>query len=114
MSEEEKKSLQHYAALCQGADGTGTWLWAVIDRTINASHPFYGRTLNGEWEFKYDPAARLMTVSATKQIVTGMRLAGIGRVPRHWIEDEDYNGIIEKFLRTSEYQNVEYFVHDRY
>lgn len=111
---DEQKSLRHYAALCSGDDDNGTWLWCMIDRTIDAIRPFYAVVENGDWELKYDPASRLMTVTATKQIVTGMRLAGIGNVPKHWIEDEDYNGIINKFLRTGEYQTVEYFVHDRY
>lgn len=115
---EEEKSIQSYAAFCYGDDSTGTWLWAEIGKKVDTKKPFYADIENGAWQLKYDPVSRAGMVVATKQIITGLRLAGIGKVPKSWFEavsegNWGYNHIIEKFLRTGEYQDVEYFVHDR-
>lgn len=118
MSEEEEKSNCCYAAFCYGDDDNGTWLWCDVDTKIDTKKPFYADVINDQWQLKYDPVSRVMTVVATKQVVMGVRLAGIGKVPKAWFEgvsasNWSYNHIIEKYLRTGEYQTVEYFVHDR-
>jgi len=115
---DEPKSTSSYAAFCSGDDATGTWLWCEVNGKIDTKKPFYADVENGNWQMKYDPVSRMMTVVATKQMVPGMRLAGIGKVPKAWFEavsegNWNYNHIIEMFLRTGEYQTVEYFVHDR-
>lgn len=112
----EEKSSTVYAALCHGNDVEGTWLWCDTGmRVANTSKPFYADVINGGYQIKFDPKSRTMMVTATKQIVLGLRLAGLGHVPKAWLESTagDYNGIIEKFLRTGEYLTVEYFSHDR-
>ena len=118
MSEEEKTE-GCYAALCCGDDDTGSWLWCHVSSKLDTKKPFYANVENGAWQLRYDPVSRLMTVVETKQVVMGVRLAGIGRVPMAWFEGTSWsntpsNQIIEKYLRTGEYQTVEYFVHDRY
>lgn len=113
---EEEKSSSVYAALCYGTDKEGTWLWCDTGmRNADTSKPFYADVINGGYQVKYDPKSRTGIVTATKQIVLGLRLAGLGHVPKAWFEvtKGDYNDIIEKFLRTGEYLAVEYFAHDR-
>lgn len=111
---EEEKSEGTYAAFCNGTDEDGTWLWCDVGHNVIPSKPFYADVNNGAFQVKYEPAGRLMTVVATKQIVTGIRLAGIGHVPRDVFKQcgGHYNDIIEYFLRSGFYRKVEYFCHD--
>jgi hypothetical protein len=116
---EEEKSISTYAAFCHGDDATGTWLWCQVSSSTDIEKPFYAYVENGRWQLKYDSVARMMTVVETKQMIPGMRLAGIGKVPKAWLESVPRNewpgnNIIRSFLRTGEYRSVEYFVHDRH
>lgn len=114
MAEDEKSSMS-YAAFCYGDDRTGNWLWCDVSKKVDTKKPFYANVINGAWQLKYDPVSRIGTVVETKQIILGLRLAGIGKVPKEWVSEfnGDWNHIIDEFLRTGEYQSVEYFVHDR-
>lgn len=112
MSEELKPGI--YVALCSGDDETGSWLWAYVDgrKMPDLAHPFYGEVINGCWQFKYDKSSRLMEVVATKQIFLGIRLAGIGQVPVSWGNLNQYNRIINDYLRSGAYHHLETFAHD--
>lgn len=111
MSEELKPGI--YVALCSGDDETGSWLWAYVDgrKMPDLNHPFYGEVINGFWQFRYDRSSRLLEVIKTKQIFLGIRLAGIGQVPKSW-DTNDYNHIIETYLRSGAYRHLEHFLHD--
>lgn len=107
----EEMSSQTYAALCLGDDRTGTWLWGTISKNARPNQTFYVDVINGFWQMKFDGVSRLATVCDTKQVVTGLRLAGFGKVPKSLMEDTggNYNEIIAKFLRTGEYRRTEFY-----
>jgi hypothetical protein len=114
MSDDLKPGI--YVAICTGDDETGAWLWAYVDgrKMPDLAFPFIGEVINGFWQFKYDWSSRLLEVVKTKQIILGPRLAGIGRVPKSWGDLNDYNAIINEYLRTGRYLDVETFAHDRH
>jgi hypothetical protein len=116
MVDEVEKSRDVYAAFCSGDDERGSWLWCNLGAKMpDIKQTFYAHVNNGSYEVTWNDSARMLVVTATKQVHMGCRMAGIGKIPAEWLIEThgDYNDIINWYLRSGEYQAVEYFVHDR-
>jgi hypothetical protein len=105
----EEMSEYSYAALVIGDDRDGAWFWCHTGhKNAKLSNSLVLDVIHNGSQIRYDYVARVGQVIGTGQIIHGLRLAGIGKIPKS-VEESGYNRIIEKFLRSGDYRTLPEF-----
>lgn len=108
-----KWSKDIYAAFhTHTEDDKGTWFYGTVGSKMPkfASEPFLVDLYFGK-QMEYHPVGRFALIKGSNQIITDLRLAGIGPLPHDWFTvTKTPSEFISDFLRSSEYRMMLDFV----
>lgn len=108
-----KWSHEVFAAFCTSKDDeTGSWFYGSVGNTLPKfrDEPFIVDLYFGK-QVTYHPVGQFAVVVGSGQIITDLRLAGIGKLPHDWFTvTKTPSEFIKDFLKSGEYRMMLDFV----